>query len=879
MQEQKLIEDINDRLASEFDFKKRGAHIRGKCPSCGEKEAWTSHSSPWVVFCGRANKCGASHTARSLFPDLFDNFSERFPTTPEDPSGTARAYLTQDRRFDLAIIKDAWQQGYMHLVDGSMTPTVRFPLWGNAYWERVIDRKAMPLLPAQAKGKTHFSAGIKYSGKGWAVPGQVLEKQDQVLIVEGIFHAIALAMMGVKAIATFSCNNFPSEWIEQYKHLNITWVLAYDNDLAGIKAIKKWREKLLDQGLKAKVMLSPSKHKDWDDCLRSQDFEQKNFWLDCEYRGHLAVAESAMDYAFHLYRRGKHNYMLFSFENAYWVCYAEEVQKELGDTDIHSNSGQRVFAQAASMKKVSNCVPQFLYQERDDVMGDKWYVFNVAYQNNHADELISLEGSNLESPSAFNKSLLNKAAGGVFNGSKAEMDILLDRWFKNIKTIHSMPYIGYNADFSVYVYQKFAIHNGREIPLNDEGYFDLGKLGVKTSMKSPAISHGEQFDPQWFDDLHTAFGGNGLVVLGFWTATLFVQQIRKQHKSFPFLEMTGEPGAGKSTLIETLWHLVGRDYEGFDPQKATKAGIRRAFNQVSNLPVVLIEGDHMAQVDHKQRGFTFDSIKPLYDGRGTGTLGIAKRGNDTDEPMFNGSLVIAQNASVTGEEALMERIVHLFFKSAPLSTRANAMRLRNAPLREMAGYLPHVLKQEKAYLNAYFDLVEKFDMALRQEDGVDQMKQRLVFNHAQIMAATAILPMFFPQMSDVVIDQAYQLILGRLRVRHQRLAGDSPLLEQFWEIFHYIDERATQTEQRFNPVQHETRLNHHRKPDNYIAINLNDFYEQCRKHNQPLIELNDLKRQLPNSRTYKFIERKKYRSALTDKVSNYWLFEKARQDA
>lgn len=877
MQEQQLIDDIHVRLASEFSFKKRGTHVRGKCPSCGEKEAWTTAISPWVIFCGRANKCGETHTARSLFSDLFENFSERFPTTVEDPNGTARAYLTQDRRFDLSVIKEAWLQGYRHLIDGSMTPTVRFPLWGNAYWERLIDRKAIALLPPNAKGKSYFSSGIKYSGKGWTVPNQLLMKKDQVLIVEGIFHAIALSMMGMKAIAAFSCNNLPTELIEQYRHLDITWVLAYDNDTAGIKAIKKWREQLQQKNLKTKVMLAPSKNMDWDDCLRSDDYKHERFWLNCEYRGHLAVAETAMDYAFHLYRRIKQGYLIFSFDNAYWVCYADDVQKELGEQDIHSTAGQRIFSQAANTKKISNCLPQFLYQERDDVMGDKWYVFKVAYQNNHADELISLEGSNLESPSAFNKSLLNKAAGGVFNGGKVEMDILLDRWFKNIKTIHSMPYIGYNADFSVYVYQKFAIHNGREIPLNEEGYFDLGKLGVKTSLKSPAITYGQQFDPKWFDDLYTAFSVNGLIVLGFWTATLFVQQIRREHKSFPFLEMTGEPGAGKSTLIETLWHLVGRDYEGFDPQKATKAGIRRAFNQVSNLPVVLIEGDHMANVDHKQRGFTFDSIKPLYDGRGTGTLGIAKRGNDTDEPMFNGSLIIAQNASVTGEEALMERIVHLFFNSAPLRTRANAMRLRNAPLAEMAAYLPYVVKQEKCYLASYFELVEKFDTALRNEDGVEQIKQRLVFNHAQIMAATAILALFFPQMTDELIEQVYQVILGRLKIRHQRLAGDSVLLEQFWEIFHYIDEGAAHSDNRFSSMQNNTRLNHHRKPDGYIAINLNDFYEQCRKHNQPLIELNDLKRQLPSSRTYRFIERKKYRSALTEKVSNCWIFERARQ--
>ncbi len=49
-------------------------------------------------------------------------------------------------------------------------------------------------------------------------------------------------------------------------------------------------------------------------------------------------------------------------------------------------------------------------------------------------------------------------------------------------------------------------------------------------------------------------------------------QIRKTHKSYPFLEICGEPGSGKCTLIEFLWRLCGRaDYEGFDASKSSAA--------------------------------------------------------------------------------------------------------------------------------------------------------------------------------------------------------------------------------------------------------------------------------------------------------------------
>ena len=99
-------------------------------------------------------------------------------------------------------------------------------------------------------------------------------------------------------------------------------------------------------------------------------------------------------------------------------------------------------------------------------------------------------------------------------------------------------------------------------------------------------------------------------MLAFFAASLFVQQIRSRDKSFPLLEFTGDPGAGKSTVLEFLWKLLGRDdYEGFDLLKSTAAGRRRAFSQVSNLPVVIIESDRDdGQKDSRQKPVSYTHL-------------------------------------------------------------------------------------------------------------------------------------------------------------------------------------------------------------------------------------------------------------------------------
>lgn len=87
---------------------------------------------------------------------------------------------------------------------------------------------------------------------------------------------------------------------------------------------------------------------------------------------------------------------------------------------------------------------------------------------------------------------------------------------------------------------------GKEIKLNEYEYFEIGKAGIKTTLSNFKIDTTGEFNPGWLHDFFRAFHWQGMTVLAFFLGSLFVQQIRHEQKSFPFLELTGEPGAGKS---------------------------------------------------------------------------------------------------------------------------------------------------------------------------------------------------------------------------------------------------------------------------------------------------------------------------------------------
>lgn len=101
-----VLADVVARLKADYGFTLAGDWLRrGKCPSCGSKELFTHAAAPWVVKCGRENKCSWSASTRDLYPDSFGKFNERFPATTQDPTATADAYMSFVRGFSPARIK------------------------------------------------------------------------------------------------------------------------------------------------------------------------------------------------------------------------------------------------------------------------------------------------------------------------------------------------------------------------------------------------------------------------------------------------------------------------------------------------------------------------------------------------------------------------------------------------------------------------------------------------------------------------------------------------------------------------------------------------------------------------------------------------------
>jgi len=883
---QEIIRSLeNDQ---QFQFKRSGDSLRsGICPNCGEKECFVSLKQPFRVTCGRLKNCKWTATTRELYPEIFENISRRHPATETNPNATADAYMEQIRGFDLSKIRGMYRQGAIkHKTKNEYYPAVEVAISRECSWKRIIDADDVRKNGAKTKIFGEFQ------GYGWVPPGMKFDKGDEIWITEGIFKSMALLHIGVKAISGLSASNFPRLIIQANKGKKITWVIAEDADQAGHDAARKFRNELKEMGELYRIAI-PENGEDWDDVFRDGRLTPE-YIRDSYWRGFYAMAETPQRRAFFHYCRFKTNHWVFDFGATLWRYKVNE--KEAGAEDnqfVYPHSGEwnkeqgyiddcfAKFNAFTEMREICPCRPQFLYMEEDILTKERMNCFHVEFANGTPAMLLTADGTIYKSPDNFSTGLLKPTGFAPFTGTVTDLACLHKRWFrKSVKFVKGIPFLGYEADSKIYVYPDFAYLNGQYQKVNEYKFFSFGRTSVKCNLigltvrKSP-----DEFTGAWINDFYEAFSLNGMVLLSWWLGTLFAEQIRKRQDSWPFLEYTGAPGAGKSTQLKFMWRCLGiDDYEGFDPNKTTPAGRARQMSQISNLPVVLLEGDR--QEDSRRlnsKAFDFNEIKDMFNYHASiRTTGVKTTGGETSQLIFRGGLLISQNAEVKAAPAVLSRIVHCHVTQDHFNATNAAMadRLKQMSSQDLGGFLHVALRNERPLLDGYYRAYDKVlaDFNTRNQHG-EVKEYRIRHCHAQIAAWALQLPTLFKsQLQPEQIDAVINHIWDRAKCRQGRLGSDHPLLEQFWEIYEFLREMPA------DKGVMQNILNHSRDPG-LIAINLPHFQEVAANHRQNLPALSELPSLFKSSQQRVCIGYKVVRSIIYDKPMGCWVFRQNTETA
>ncbi|WP_224798196.1 toprim domain-containing protein [Idiomarina abyssalis] len=867
-----LREEVVSRLLRDFDFKTNNREFfqQGRCPDCGKKELYAPAESPWVVRCGRMNKCAAEIHIKDLYPELFESWSDRYKPTPKSPTASADAYLRDGRSFDISKLKGWYTQGSYYCTERKIgTATVKFELPNGASWERFIDKP-------QRFGKMKANFVGKYKGQWWQPPTGIPEDAKEIWLTEGIFDAISLIQSGIPAVSLMSCYNYPTDALDalekackkQGRELP-TLVFALDDGPAGESFTRKFVNYARKAGFPA-TAAQPPKGKvklDWNELFQRDRLNRKNL-DEYLYLGSLLIAKNATEKARLMHQKTQQKEFPFRFDNRlFWfkIDYDRYVKamnrlgwdaddtKEASEEDIDN-----ALKESSSVVELAACYPEALYYQAHEVTDESWYYFRVSFPHDNAPIKNTFSGGQLSSASEFKKRIMGVAPGAVFTGSSGQLDRLMKQQLYDIKRVQGIDFVGYSKEHGIYILGDVAIKDGRAKPMNDEDFFEFGKTNIKTLNKSIPFNINtdlKEHNSEWENHLYTGFKETGLISLAFWFGSFFAEQIRATDKSFPFLELIGEPGSGKSTLIEFMWMLCGRAAEeGFDPVKSTAAARARKLSQVANLPTVLIEADRGDEKDAKQKGFDWDELKTAYNGRSNRSRGVKNAGNETYDPPFRSSIVISQNAEVQASQAILERIIQIKTsrKGHTSETQEAAMALENMPIEEVSGWVFKCVLAEKQVLELYYEKFPHYKKELEANDSVKTA--RIIKNHAQIMALLDCLQLVTGYKNSQ-IEAAKEMVVELAGQRQQAISADHTLVQQFWDVYDYLEDKFD------HPIVN------HSSDDSLIAVNLNHMEEEASEHRQKLPLLADLKKHLKACKSRKFVGIKTVRSAVNDRFN------------
>jgi energy-coupling factor transporter ATP-binding protein EcfA2 len=415
-----------------------------------------------------------------------------------------------------------------------------------------------------------------------------------------------------------------------------------------VEATTKYVKRAITEGWDASAMQvrpdGEGTKKDWNDLLKDHldwagdpDKAPLSDWAFDQYRynGAITIAETARDKARLM---ADHKMAVSSFEfrhkNRLWSCkvsFDEESEK------------RRIV-----VEEIANCAFRLLYRERDEIADETSYFLNIDFPFEDRPVKARFSSAACANSGEFKKRMM--AFAGMWSGTGEQLDRIMRAQTRNLKVVEPIYFTGYSATHRAWLLGDLAVREGRVVAINREAYFDFGKAAVKPRSNERMLDiayDAEALDLDWVPDLWAAWGPKAMVALAFFVMSLFAVQIRLREKSIGFLEITGPPGSGKSTLVEFLWKLLGRNsYEGFDPNKATPAFLARSLIKVSNMPVGLIEGGRQDDKRGGHRQFDYNELLVLFNGRSPRGTGQKSNGVETNEPPFLGTIYLVQNERI-----------------------------------------------------------------------------------------------------------------------------------------------------------------------------------------------------------------------------------------
>jgi hypothetical protein len=403
------------------------------------------------------------------------------------------------------------------------------------------------------------------------------------------------------------------------------------------------------------------------------------------------------------------------------------------------------------IQEVSNFTIKILYHVQTSIEEAYRLVEIKNVYNNVA--VINLNTDDFVSVSSFKK-VVARRGNFIFKGTDVDLARLQDKLQRDERPTQLVDVLGWHKKANAYFFANgmYSCTDGIFKTTDDYGILKHDDYNYFIPAMSKIFAHKDDLyvndkkfvylkNPDitfesWSNQFVKVYGKQGWMTITFYCASLFRDVIYTDlNRRFPILNMYGQRGSGKGTIIESILRMFGHGQNqimlGGD---STSVGFMRKFAQFKNAIVWLDEYKNNLKTK------IVESIKNIFDGIG---YERGKRDNtfNTETVPINSCCILSGQEMPTIEPALFSRVIMLTFIERQL-TQTDREEYQKLKLMEDAGvsFLTVELLHHREDFVKYYKAVyqEEFNLLIKAVNNPVIM-ERMLSNYAAMIAACRIM--------------------------------------------------------------------------------------------------------------------------------------------
>ncbi len=459
----------------------------------------------------------------------------------------------------------------------------------------------------------------------------------------------------------------------------------------------------------------------------------------------------------------------------------------------------------------------------------------------------------------------------TFYGNTFQLKRIFAHWMDHEVQAHIIDILGWNPEHKVYAFSN-AVFTGKNktLQINEVGIINdsddekkkyyLPAFGL--AQKNNQDYEGERkfiyiegnLNFQQYSKLYfEAFETNGGIAILFLILSVFWDIVFDLVGFFPFLFLFGAYGTGKTSLVEFLLRVFGKDFKGIPLNNATQVALSRTIASRNNSIFYLKE--YTKETDEINQ----DLFLTAYDGSGRAT-GVKSTDNRTKVAMVKSAIVLDGNELPTQKTAVLSRMILLNFennKFSPDQRKAFAELEKNQD-NGFGKVLTDIL-QHREYFREHFKKTFDLNMKELRETIAADFAERslkhmaLLLTPARILHKKMQLPFTFSEITNAVVDNANE---------QNELLKQTDAITIFWNAFAWGVKNGSLVQFRTDGMGNNLKLSHFnlkidKAGETILQIKFPGIYPEyvryCKNNNQRSLDQNSLRMLLTSNSYSSFI--------------------------